>query len=290
MPEALPPCTALPLAEPPEGHSSSGEFVVDDTNIYMAQGNGLVAWPKSGAPSWFMVSGETVRSLTLDASSLYFSGDRVSRVSKTGGAVDVLYDQPTDAVLAVEDFVYFSNYGPGGGTTIRRWSERTGSEPVAALHDGGRYERLAYRDGYLYTMALATQGARASRVRLADGTEESIADDIGVPRGFVVAGSSLYFTQESTQSVQSLSLTDGTRATVTRFTGFPGAIDSDGKLIYLVVQYLNPDTKFYTSALVRLSVDGKNACTVGSAANFARLFMQGDHVYWLGDCWLQGAR
>lgn len=297
----VPTCTpgaaadALPLCQPPMGElmgqtTSSTQFVVDDVNLYSLQSQAVFTNPKSGASPSMLASGESLRAIATAGEFVFFTGEQLAMVPKLGGPVRVLYASPTDALLVVGDFVYFSDFLLGATAKIRRWSAQAGIELVAELRDVFRVERMAHQDGYLYVMPLDTSGSEAFRVRIEDGSSERIAGGVQVARGFTAAGGSLYFTEEGTRTIQKVSLASGERTTVSTFAGYPWAIDSDGSLIYVVVQDLDPVTRAYTSSLVRLSVDGTGACVVGSAASFGVVTMYGDRTYWTGDCWLRGSR
>lgn len=290
IPESLPACDSLASVEPHGTTRASAAIVVDESNVYSAGGRGVSVFPKSGAASWTLVSDTIARSIAEDDTSIYFAGDQLWSVPKTGGPVRVLFDQPTDGIAVSDGSVFFCDYAPGRPPKLRRWSESTGVEEMATLRDADSCGRLVVQDGNVYRIPLATQWARASRVRIADGAEDFIADDIQVSRGFAVAGAFLYFTEEDSQSIQRISLGDGTRSTLFSFAGYPWAIDTDGSLIYVSVQYLDPVTKYYTPALLRMTVEGSDPCVVGSAAASASLVVSGDRAYWTGDCLIHGAR
>jgi hypothetical protein len=230
-----------------------------------------------------------VRAIAEDDTSIYVTGDQLWSVPKAGGAVRVLFDQPTAGIAVSDDAVFFCDYTLGTPPKIRRWAEQTGVQELATLRDPASCERLVVQGGNVYRIPLAAPGARASRVGVADGAEDFVADDIQRSRGFVVAGPFLYFTEEDSHSVQRLSLADGARSTLFSFAGDPATIDTDGSLIYVTVNYLNPVTKYYTAALLRMTVDGSDPCVVGSAAPFsASLVISGDRAYWTGDCLIHG--
>ncbi|HET7543602.1 MAG TPA: hypothetical protein VFK05_27205 [Polyangiaceae bacterium] len=290
IPESLPACSSLPSVEPHGTTRASASIVVDESNVYSAAGRGVTVIPKSGAAPWALVSDTIARAIAEDDTNIYFAGDQLWSVPKTGGAVRVLFDQPTDGIAVSDDSVFFCDYPLGTRPKLRRWSEPTGVEEVATFTDASSCGRLVVQDRNVYRIPLATPWARASRVRIADGAEDLIADNIQVSRGFAVAGPFLYFSEADSQSIQRLSLADGTRSTLFSFAGDPSAIDTDGSLLYVIVQYLDAVTKHYTPALLRMTVEGSDPCVVGSAAFDASLVVSGDRAYWTGDCLIHGAR
>jgi hypothetical protein len=275
-------------------------LAVDDDAVYVGQSHAIFTTPRNSlsaeqnpAVAWtLLAAAEDPLGIALDETHVYFSGPRLSRVDKRGGAVEVLSDRPTGAVTTSGGFVYFSDDVPGELTTIRRFSSETGTELVTELRDGGRLERLVVDANFVYALHLGAQPARAWRIDIENGTQEIIVPRIDVARGFDVAAGFFYFSEEGTRSIQKVPIEGGEPSIVATFRGYPYDVVTNGSVIYAILMDLDPDTNAYSAHVIRLNADGSEACVVGNTSGvtwaLGELLLYDDSAFYTGQCGTNG--
>jgi hypothetical protein len=108
---------------------------------------------------------------------------------------------------------------------------------------------------------------------------------IEVSRGFTQWGGFVYFTEEWTGSLKRAPVDGGETITLANFLSFPQKIDTDGSRLYVTLADVDPVSHRTSARLVRLAMDGSEACVMSCATPYSApyktyLVVNGENIYY----------
>lgn len=241
-----------------------------------------MAVTKSGGKPVRVGGGNSPVQISVDATTVYWSGSTFSSAPKAGGEQSLLRYATTTGVAATGDAVYFATWDLP--TSIERWLPDGTIEPMLDLQQQAFFPRLVVDDAYVYLVQLATAGTNPiRRTRLADGQTEELTN-ANLTRDFAVDAGYLYFTEEASQSLKRVSISGGSAQTLARFSVYPVAVAVSGTQVYMTLETLDGATHRYSGQVVRLSTDGSEPCQLAQGADYGPTLAADDTaVYWIAE-------
>jgi hypothetical protein len=120
---------------------SPSQLAVDGTNVYWSDASGIMSVPESGGDYGLLAPSAGAQGVAVDDTSVYWTNaalGTVSRIAKTGGAVQTIADQQDTPVEIIVDgdFVYWTNTPDLGLGSVMR-APKTGGAAVELASGGG---------------------------------------------------------------------------------------------------------------------------------------------------------
>jgi len=285
-PSTFPACgseQARKLTDDIDGNCS---FAMDAERIYYSSSRGILAIAKSGGTPERIGGANAPIQISLDSTTVYWSGTTFSSAPKGGGDQSLLRYATTAGIAATGDGVYFATWDLP--TVVERLSPEGTIEPLVDMGEQAFLPHLFVDDSYVYLVEMSTAGQRPIlRASLVDGKTEQLGS-ADLVRGLSVDSGFLYFTEESTQSLKRVPLAGGETETIASFAVFPVAVAASGDQVYVTLETLNYETHRYSGQVVRLATDGSKPCRVAEGADYGPdLAVDDQNVYWIFEHSLQ---
>jgi hypothetical protein len=288
--DALPACAQT--SDVPHGTSTaSGYFAVSAPYTYLAQQNGSIVVSdlrygpdlRYGSAVGSLEGATEPVEIAIDETHVYSAGETLVRVPREGGPSTTLFDRPTRAIAIFDGVIYFTAWMPGAKSELWRWSASSGVERVAEL-DAGPWDKMRLAGGYAFLLNVSTQPGVIERVELETGAAIDLVAGIYVSRGFTQWGGFVYFTEEGTGSVKRAAADGRELVTLASFLGYPQKIDTDGSRLYITLLDADPVSHRTSARLVRLTMDGSEACVMSCATPYSApyktyLVVNGEKIY-----------
>lgn len=281
-PTQLPACNQQQPTTLTDDADAGCNLAFDDERIYYSSSEGIMAIAKNGGEPVRIGGANAPVQISLDSTTVYWSGRTFSSAPKSGGQQSLLRYATTNGVAATESGVYFATWDLP--TVIERWSSGGKIEPVLDMQHQAFLPHLVVDDAYVYVVQLQTEGKNPIlRASLADGKTEqlTLAD---LTRGFSVDSGYLYFTEEPSRSLKRVPVAGGDTQTVASFGAYPVAVAAHGDQVYVTLETLHFDTHSYTGQVIRLATDGSHPCQLAQGADYGPALTVDDNAaYWVAE-------
>jgi hypothetical protein len=285
-PSTFPACGSEQARKLTDDIDGNCRFALDAERIYYSSSRGILAIAKSGGTPERIGGANSPIEISLDSTTVYWSGTTFSSAPKSGGEQSLLRYATTAGIAATGDGVYLATWDLP--TVVERWSPGGMMKPLVDMGEQAFLPHLVVDDSYVYLVEMSTAGQRPIlRASRQDGKTEQLGS-ADVVRGFSIDSGYLYFTEESTQSLKRLPLAGGETQTLATFGVFPVAVAASGDQVYVTLETLNYETHRYSGQVVRLSSDGSKPCRVAEGADYGPdLQVDDENVYWIFEHSLQ---
>lgn len=263
------------------GDQTVDSYIVDDSNLYVADGEALHSVPKAGGVPTVLASGldgEAYGSIAVDAQHVYMAldgtEDRVVRVPVGGGSVETLASGSTAyRGLALDNLNYF--FFESQLATKLMSGPKLGGALVTVVDSTNDGSRIVERDGFLYWQA-ANGVQRVSTADPLPATPSTIA--LGYyATDFAVGPTNVFFANTGAGVVGKFPLSGSTITELATGQTFPSHLAIDSTWVFYAPDYLgSPEIRKVNQqggSPVLVAVGGVNI-DVGS------IVVDDTHVYW----------